>query len=615
MANFYVDLSAAFDGDGTTAAQASAPGLTGAFNTLLNKSAWASGDYVWARRAGSIVITAACDFTTTQTAANIKSTGVIFVGSPISTDEDYSTRPATVTTNGWDADSASARPTISYAGTTAGTTVLTSVATTIKRFAFSFTGAITATNVAVVLQRSTSLVTFKYCLIELTNAANVSSCLQTSGAGSTTTMYGCEVNNAGTGNAVNRCVYAPIGSLSAYNCDFSGAMDVANAALVIVGSNGQNAGLFMQGCTVTHTSVNENSCVSPAGSGTTTSTALTMIDCTLDASAGVSGLTSPAFMVPLTVSSNNVAMELCIQNVTVLGRVLINMTPQASGTQYLAQAARPLHFAKIQQYRGGAAAALLVGNPVTVLVDEFLPATLSTPGGRNTNDIQANNGATIHVGHVIWGQTGANIIASVSTSVGALVYVSDDSDLTGAWKCYQLVFGAAAGNYNTITSSNVYRSGGSPYSLSFQQKFGSTLFPASRAPLFPIGTWIPSIFVDLASGANTITIYCALKSYTNAPTTQELWFEVTYYSGSGATKATATSQTVNTGGTVIVQEANGAALASDGSTWVNDSGLTSVKLTLAVATGKACRVAIRGPFLHKIDASGKVYVDPTPVVT
>lgn len=97
MANAYVDFTAANNGDGTTAAQASTGGGVGARNRLLLAD-FASGTTwdVWVRRAGTYSMTAS----PTWNQANIH-----FIGWPIVGDSDYSGRPASGTTNGWDSDS------------------------------------------------------------------------------------------------------------------------------------------------------------------------------------------------------------------------------------------------------------------------------------------------------------------------------------------------------------------------------------------------------------------------------------------------------------------------------------------------------------------------------
>lgn len=95
MANYFVDFSAANNGDGSDGAQAGAPAGPGAFNqlTAAENVTILAGDSVYLRRTG---------------VASVKTIvfkdGVKYYGWPKATDENYATRPANTVDATWNAD-------------------------------------------------------------------------------------------------------------------------------------------------------------------------------------------------------------------------------------------------------------------------------------------------------------------------------------------------------------------------------------------------------------------------------------------------------------------------------------------------------------------------------
>lgn len=162
MTDRFVDFSAANNGDGTTAAQASTPGGIGARNRLLladypSGTTWA----VWMRRSGTFVIGASATF---------NQGSISFIGWPQVGDVDYSGRPASGTSNGWDADA----PGYAEVQSSDDAKRITITAGTAwRRVGFTHTKlAITTPN---------AWVTIQDCVIEFTNCKFVAT--QTSGAG------------------------------------------------------------------------------------------------------------------------------------------------------------------------------------------------------------------------------------------------------------------------------------------------------------------------------------------------------------------------------------------------------------------------------------------------
>lgn len=97
MADIFIDYSATFDGDGTTAAQAASNGAVGAFN-LAGGNTYTANDKIWIRRHD--------DDTKLETVKTDLVAGLWVIGWPNTYDREYANRPASGTSNGWDGDGA-----------------------------------------------------------------------------------------------------------------------------------------------------------------------------------------------------------------------------------------------------------------------------------------------------------------------------------------------------------------------------------------------------------------------------------------------------------------------------------------------------------------------------
>ena len=95
MADYFVDFSAANNGDGSDGAQAAGGGLPGAFNQLTasENATITSGDSVWLRRTG-----------VGSTKTIVFKDGVKYHGWPKSTDENYADRPTNTVDSTWNSD-------------------------------------------------------------------------------------------------------------------------------------------------------------------------------------------------------------------------------------------------------------------------------------------------------------------------------------------------------------------------------------------------------------------------------------------------------------------------------------------------------------------------------
>lgn len=130
MVDAYIDFTATYDGDGTSAAPAASNGAVGAFNefNLADYSAMSTWN-IWIRRAGSYVL-----------AANLalNQSNVSLIGWPVVGDVDYSGRPASGTSNGWDSD-VQTYAVITVADATKNITVSTGAGQHFRRMQFTNT--------------------------------------------------------------------------------------------------------------------------------------------------------------------------------------------------------------------------------------------------------------------------------------------------------------------------------------------------------------------------------------------------------------------------------------------------------------------------------------------
>lgn len=94
MATYFLDYTATFNGDGSTAAQAVSDGAVGAFNTF-DGVVMVADDEFWLRRTSTWNI---------EASLILVPEGAKFIGWPKSNDKYYALRPASGTSEGWDGD-------------------------------------------------------------------------------------------------------------------------------------------------------------------------------------------------------------------------------------------------------------------------------------------------------------------------------------------------------------------------------------------------------------------------------------------------------------------------------------------------------------------------------
>lgn len=572
MANVFIDFSAANDGDGTAANQASGGGSPGAFKTIVGKT-FNPGDKVWFRRAGTLTLAASLTFSV----ANVS-----YIGWPVPSgstaagadgnastqdDEDYSTRPASGTSNSWDSDTVGTYPTISHNWTTSSFQIIISTGTgqQFKRLKFNQTG---SGSVATISQSVTVPCSFKYTqhitaqvgngqMLGLTHTfGNIR--FDWCGFAGTDATYSVVANTAG-------------GSMQNYDCYFTKtATTAAGQGMLLLGAcwGTETIRAKMIDNDTTHASI---CCIRIL----TPTTLHSIIDCSLD----VSTATAHGEYT-LVIGGGNIFMR----GMKLKGNVSLTSSLPSD----------PLSFAYIQQpflVAAGAIDMTGIGVSSNIHVASFVPIT------GNTNDVTITAGTIITVGD-FRPLAGTPITPAASKFPG--VYSADYGHVAGAWRHDGL---------RAILTKNtsVTRTGGAAFSIKCVQT-------DNTAPNWYFAEYgIPgmeTIFVSLASGARTVTLFGARTAFTTAPTQNDIWFEVSYLDlASGEHRKNISSRAGDLTGANIL------ALTSDGSTWTGDASITTeFKIVLSFTTGQACVCPIRIRY-KGYDSTGYTYLDPLLVVT
>lgn len=548
MANVYVDYTAANDGDGTTAAQAAGAGLTGAFNTLAGKT-FTAGDKVWVRRVASSAIGA----TTTLS----QTVGVEIIGWPKSGDVYYSTRPASGTSNGWDSDSA-------------------------DYFTLLYNSA--SFNLSVSGQN--------YTFYRLKVQQNASAAIVGSVTGSTNIFIDCYwLHNHATPNTAN-----PEITLNSTNTKFIRCKFEASAS--------SNAGTGVVTVT-TATGMKLFDCIVQVASIIGTSSIpfnITASDCTIHGLT-VNIVTGTSVMNLITVSGSNcVIMDTAI----VASGGVTSFSPfRITGSNN--------RITGITTNSGGGGSngfVSITGNHNVVM---FTKCTQNPTTG--TNGINLTTGAGNHVvlkNVVFQGNTQDLQMGSAANN---MVYCNNctfssspiiSSSMHETCSVYSYNHNTTSGLFHaeflngTIDSSATYRTGGETFSFKFQS---SSAGLGERGQLQLGIPGMETIWIALAAGSRTLTLYGAHKNFSsNTPTKQTMWFEFEYLDASGNY-------------THVSTYAYGTALDSDASTWNGDTGLTAFKIQAPSVTVNAdCVVSVR-VFYHTYESGAYTYVDPKIVVT
>jgi hypothetical protein len=550
MADYYVDLSAANDGDGTAYNQAASGGATGAYNTLASKT-FSSGDKVWCRR-----VTRGSNYSSDVTFSNA---GVLYIGWPISGDAHYSTRPSGAQAT-WDADGGT-HCGIPFTG--AGINLVVSG----NNIELHRMYVLVANAIAPIEYSTNTGVKHYNCKFECT--ATMTIVFTANSSSNTSFVYeGCEFK-ATTWN----------GGSSVYFLSLVGANAVvANCTVAITSSTPGAGNAFLMNLGSTGALISNFAATVGTIAGSQGLGGLII----LAANNFVNGWTATVTTHTASVSQNTISIgsvgnyntvknfQCNFGNGISFGSGDVNTLEVTSFTQRHAVTAGSVLFAS-----GGHGNKLFLSNATFV-------------SGNTTGDVVFASGCIncdVYCRNVLFAGTPATLSSVDFTRMLSF----DHNQSAGDFKAYY--------PDGTIEASNTYRSGGE----SFSYKLTNTNSSAVSKGAFPLSQLgAETIWLSLATGSVTVTLYGAYKGYTPL-SAHDVWAELEYLNGSGLI-VNATTYVYN------------GDLTSDSSTWNNDTGLTVFKLvlTLTLPSDQVCPLRIYGV---KYAASSYLYIDPKPVVT
>lgn len=491
MANWYVDFSAANDGDGTAFGQAAGGGLTGAYNTLASKT-FASGDMVWIRRK-SITISATL---------TLSQGGAIFIGWPQSGDTYFSTRPSSAQAS-WDADA------VGFAEITATTQIVTtmvSIATNHDQefhrmkfnLAYTSTAATDALTVSArakfftchVEHAGTGTAAVQRNLVIAANCTFKNSIITFTGAGTTATSFNilmatastiaqflsCTISNPAAAGTLTVSSTTAVNSAYFINCSFTRASTTATSTMIILGSTSDT---YMYNCTVD----DESTGAATQIAYTTNTTAFYAVNLTMNKGRRV--------------------------NLPIGGIV---------------------HFARFNQTIVSSDYAINMQSGALVTGSNF-----TFMAGNTSGDVATALG-------------GQYVIRNCSFA--SFAPLGSPTDSAGSWFAdYDSVPNdfRFMSHRGIVATSNVVRTGGETYSLKCEINNGLTTEAFWRVLHF-IPTDQDIIWAPLPASISTVTIYGYHRMFgSDPPTNEDMWFDLDYLDAStGGHRAFASSKGTGT---------------------------------------------------------------------
>lgn len=474
MADFYIDFSAANDGDGTAFGQAASGGATGAYNTLAGKT-FTTGDKVWMRR-----VTRGSNYTSTIT---LGVSGVLYIGWPMSGDTYYSTRPSGAQGT-WDADGNS------YAK-------------------FSFASSVNLATGA------TNLEFHRLHVLQTVGSQPMISY----GSFAGTKHYNCIFENSGTMSVTGLTVNSSMTGTIYDGCEFRVANFASGGSTYVINCN--VTAVFLTNATFTVTTT------SPSGTAyiiNLSSTAAYLADiavniATLAGSTGLGlitmGSSNTVINVLGTVTTHSASASIRGIEITGSGNILRNVGTNFGNGLLCSGNANDIEITSLtQRHLLTAGSVLISGTSNVVAINNAIFVT-----GNTTGDVVVSG-----VGNVIAMRNAAyqNATPCVVTSAGTKSKIisfdhnATADDLRMFW--YQ----------GSIESSTTYRTGGESYSLKLTNSLSGS---QSRGDLQISPVAAESMWLSLPSGANTITIYGAHKNFSTI-TAADIWAELQYKDGS-----------------------------------------------------------------------------------
>lgn len=564
MANIFVDQSATHNGNGTTAAQAASDGATGAYNTFESVSP-ASGDVVWIRRTSTLKLLTA--------AKTLSLTNGVYIGWPQSSDPDYSTRPASGTSNGWDAD-------VVQQAEIKTTTVLSSSFLII-------TGG--GTRMERILARAAfTSTTDKAAAIEIQANASLNNCygLNESATTGSVISYGILVSNAGVVVKITNSSAELIGALTgsgacaAFAVNAGSDVELANVNYYVSSGSATNPNAR---CFIVNATGQVTLSIADGEAVRVVSTATCPM---MDFQSAVAGSSIAIYHLAKTdYSASYLASSMSTPSAA--GRFLAQRLIQSQGCRVLINGSgQYVHYEEYAQ--------TVASNTYTI---EFAGAG-NMFVANNFSETSGNTLGAINGTYANWLFLQNTDFASGApfgsvNSMKANVWIADSGGTYGNWR-----FQSARG---VVTAQAVARADGETYSLKFDMNAGLQNFLG----FLPVTlNALETILAGVTASNTKITIYGAYKGYTTAPDASQIWADCDYVDdATGAHRAFASSR-----------QSPGVALTSDSSSWSGDTGLTAFKLELTIAALQSCVVPIR-IFDNLRQASAYFYIDPKPVVS
>lgn len=561
MADKYVDFGATYNGDGTAPTAAASAGAEGAYNTVVGVTL-TTGDKLWIRRSATSV----------TLAANLAPAigGCFWIGWPKSGDSYYSTRPAAGTSAGWDSDSSD------YA------VIQTANAT----YRFTPTG-----NNAFVsrIHFSSTLTTW--------NTVNP---LVSFGAATGCSFEDGKVSfSATTSSSYDRMpLYCTGANFTVKRAILGGTFVSGDSTSSMVTASGDSA--VLQGVTV--------SC-----DYAYTGLSLSIPVIKLGTNANVSGLSITLKNAQsYHLSGASMGSLLTWGDYSQINDVTISSAQTTYQGPQIIVSATNSQITNMQCTEGGGRIVVSGGYNNIQIPKWAMSADITTAsiGALHITGV----GNTIQLGNSVLKASGSGASVYMSSGANATKFQFNHVSIPGSitWdssyrnnEIWSINHNQIAGQFHyenrdmSLDSSNTYRTGGASYSIKgLTPRVGSR--PRNGAVSAPTRE---GIYIPLASGNNTITLYGAYKNYSTAPSKNDIGFGFWYTDNTGTRQYASSTSTPWT------------ALDSDSSTWNNDTGLTAFKCAIAVNTNGSQVVPVNIICGTAYDASGYFYVDPQPVVS
>ena len=552
MANVYVDYGAGGANNGTS--------MTDAYTTIVGH-AFSAGDLVWIRRSSTVLNLAA-----TYTLL----TGVKYIGWPIAGDLYYGSRPAD--TVGWDADSPTSLPYAIISNNAGAYDTITASAATCEMHRLDIRDSRNGVQYGV---NVTATLLIQNCSMTYSGTGNNSAALYFHNAANVTYLVkNCTLvcSGATTSNSAVYCIYtSTVGTYQFVNCTIKNTETAHTAAQLVYINTATPCDVYFIDCTLydygTATSGAMISGSSPSN--------WCLYNCTIDSDSGITQT-----QVNLTYSATNTVYAT---------RITSN-----KACRHYYPAYSIINYSKFNQTVASSDYAIDPGQGSQLSGSNF-----TFKSGNVTTDIRCYAGTPIWVQNATFSNQ-----VSPTTQQYPGIWSSDHGGTLGAFQY--------TGPKGTVSTNNVYRSGGEGFSLKFQITAGAYGDPFWKQ-LTPMLPALETIWVACASGARTVTFYGAYVGYGQTeyyaspnitqPSAEDIWFDLDYYGAATAVRSSATTK------------AFGTALTTDTSTWTGDSSITGkFRLTASFTTGQACLVPIR-LYCIACAPNSYIYIDPKAVIT